>query len=739
MFQELRRRNMFRVAGMYFVVSWLLLQLAVVLEGSLNLPSWFDTFVTVIVMLGFPVAMVLAWAFEMTPEGIKPTESVDREISIRQETGQRLDLLLASLLVLVGAIVLSDRFIPNKMQDASAQLAEPASRPSAPGITADIEQRGTHKDGASKDNLFGNSIAVLPFADLSEKGDQAYFSDGIAEELMNVLAQIPALEVAGRTSSFAFKGKSTSLDEIGDILRVTNILEGSIRKSGDKIRVAIKLINVSTGYQRWSSIYNRDLTDIFAVQDEISQAILTELTPHLIGSPQGTARKSPPIDLQVYDFYLLSKQYAREGTFEAYKRAIEVLDQALVLDPEYVPALVWRAYYEIVVSDAPGFQGVPGVAGVIPIAEASEFALDKINRALELEPSSADALFARATVYSTRAEDTDKAERDYREAIRLKPNFSLAKNDLAVLLESKLNFTEAFQLLEEALSHDPGLVDANFNLFQGYYWRSKFADAQRVLDSWARISPDDKTRQRLQAEFAFDTGDMAKGMKAGMELLEVTPDTPQMVRFLATGWLSLGAYSKVLLSAYDQHHPFALSGELAAGRALAEKNLAARPDDVDHQQVYMDYLFFYGDWQDLTDFYDATYGSVKAVRSSAAYPPFEKLSAALQATGHKHAKAMQEQTRRHIDAQRQQSISLSVLDQEEAVLLIVEGKPDRAMARLNAAFDQGGYDINIKQNPAYRSLAAREDYQDLCKRTLAVINAERAKLGLEPTSLAGDQ
>ena len=739
MFQELRRRNIFRVAGMYFIVSWVLLQLAVILEGSLNLPSWFDTFVTVMVLLGFPIAMIVTWAFELTPDGIKLTEVTKRKNQIPEKTGQRIDMILVVLLIGVGAIVLSDRFIPKSPNDSIIDSNINSPSGATKSGTANIDPALDTSKSKTGTAVVAKSIAVMPFVDLSEKGDHAYFSDGIAEELLNVLAQIPELEVAGRTSSFSFKGKDMSFSDIGDILQVANILEGSVRKSGQKVRVTAKLVDAETGFQRWSSTYNGDLTDIFAVQDDISQAIVKELTPHLSGGPQETVPKSSPVDLQVYDLYLLSKQHAQGGTFEDYKRAIEVLDQALLLDSNYAPALVWRGYYEIVVSDAVGFQGVPGVEGVVPIAQAIPFALEHINKALEIEPRSADALFARATVYSTRQKDVDKAERDYREAIRLNPNFSLAKNDLAVLLESKLEFEEAFELLEEALAHDPGLVDANFNLFQGYFWRSKFSDAQRVLDNWARISFEDKTRQRLQAQFTFDTGEMAKGVKSAMELLEQSPDNPILLRLMATSWLSLGSYSKVLLSTYDQHHPLALSGlgEEAEARALAEKNLATRPDDVEHQQVYMDYLFLHGDWARLTNYYEQTYGDVKSLKESDAYPPFEKISAALQETGHKHFKAMRDETRRHINAQRKQNISLSVLDQEEAVLLVIEGKPDLAMERLTAAFDKGAYDINIKLNPVYNRLSDRADYKALCKRTLAVINAERAKLGLEPTKLAG--
>ena len=584
------------------------------------------------------------------------------------------------------------------------------------------------------------SIAVLPFVDMSAKGDQAYFSDGIAEELLNVLAQIPGLEVAGRTSSFSFKNKNMPIKEIGDILNVSYMLEGSVRKSDDKIRVSVKLINTETGFQRWTSTYGGDLKDIFAVQDEISQAIVTELTPHLSQAfSSSSASKTIRGDLGAYGLYLSSKQYARAGTFEAYLKAAKTLDKALEIDPNYVPALAWRGFYEMMICDAPGFQGVSGVANVPAANDAIPTALEFINKALAIQPNSPDALFARATAFSVRAEDAEKAERDYRRAIELKPNFPLAQNDLAVLLESQLKFEDSLTLFKKALSHDPGLADANFNLFQSYLWRSQFSEAQRVLDNWGRISPEDQTRQRLVAEFAFDTGDMAKGMTLAQNILDKSPDSPQVVRFLASGWLALGEYSKVLLSHYDHHHPFALNGlgDKKEGKALAQKNNQSRPDDVEYQQVYMNYLFLNGDWEALTEFYLRTYGSPKALKDSDSYPPLEKVAAALVATDHPHAKDMIKITRLHINKQRANSITLSVLDQEDAILLILEDKPDEALARLRSAYEKGSYDLNIKLNPVYNRLAGKPAYEALMARMIKAINVERGKLDLDPIVLPG--
>ena len=207
--QELQRRNVFRVASIYAVSGWLLMQLAVVLETTLLLPSWFDTLITILVLIGFPIVVFGAWAFEMTSDGLKPTARVDPESSVAARTGKRLDMILAAAAALLVVVIIGDRVMPSGKVAANQTSVAPEDF----------------------------SIAVLPFADMSPDGDQEYFADGISEELLNVMAQVPGLAVAGRTSSFAFKGQNTDLREIARVLDVAHVLEGSVRKSGNKVRV----------------------------------------------------------------------------------------------------------------------------------------------------------------------------------------------------------------------------------------------------------------------------------------------------------------------------------------------------------------------------------------------------------------------------------------------------------------------------------------------------------------------
>lgn len=701
---EFRRRNIFRVGSVYALTGWMIIRVAIAFESTLGLPDWFDTLITALLIIGFPVALIMAWAFELTPEGVKRTEEVETKDSIAPDTGRRLNIILAGALVLALGFITFDIFNP-RSADAPHTV-----------IKAGVSER---------------SIAVMPFADLSPEGDQEYFSDGISEELLNVLAQVPDLQVAGRTSSFAFKGKNQDLREIGNILDVAHILEGSVRKAGEKIRVTSQLIKVEDGYQMWSSNYDGNLSDIFKVQDEISQSILAELMPQLLGEDKATAIKAPRASMDVYDLYLLSKQYSRGGTYDDYKLAAEALDKALITDPNYVPALAWRGYYEIVLSDAPGFQGVT------PLDIASGRALTWINKAIALDPNSADALFARATLYSTDANTTKEAEADYRRALEIKPNFPIAKNDYAVLLESEFKFEEAFELFKEALSHDPALVDANFNLFQGYFWLSRFEEAQGVLDNWAKISPEDETLQRLTANFAFDTGQMAKGMNLARALEDKTPDTPLLTRFLTLGMFELGENEAVLRSDYSSLNPFALYrlGRYDEAQALAESTIKARPEFTSNQQSYINFLFMQGAFQDLSDYFDQTYQSVETFSESDSYPPFEQVSAALLATNHPQAKAMMKATRAHIDRQRESRISLSVLDIEESVLLVLEGKNAVALDRLEDAYSKGSYDLGIKLNPVYARLDDEPRFEALKTKTLAAINRERQALNLMPIAL----
>ena len=329
---ELRRRNVFRVAAAYLVVGWLILQVIAVIAEPLGLPGWTDTLVIVLLGIAFPVALILAWAFEVTPEGVKLTASVPQGESISGKTGQRLDIIIAGgLAVLIGLIVWQQvtRDVPAGIQPeaATARATGPAD----------------------------NTIAVLPFADLSAQGDQAYFADGIAEEILNVLAQIDALSVTSRTSAFVFRSDSNlSIPDIADALQVRHVLEGSVRTSGGMIRITAQLIDAETDQHLWSDTFDRELNaeNVFAVQDEIAAAITRELATRLGVGINAPVTQRTTTDVDAYSAYLRGRELFFDRNYENLPRSVEALERAVELDPDFIEA---RAVLSMAYAVSPGW------------------------------------------------------------------------------------------------------------------------------------------------------------------------------------------------------------------------------------------------------------------------------------------------------------------------------------------------------------------------------------------------
>ncbi|MFV1998650.1 MAG: adenylyl cyclase, partial [Acidiferrobacterales bacterium] len=319
-FDELKRRNVFKVAAAYVIVGWLIMQAGEVMSPALNLPGWVNSMLAFFLILGFPLAMFFAWAFELTPEGLKKEKDVDRSQSVTSATGQKLNLTIIALLVLgMTFFVWEARFKSNTVIPAKAGTSQPAI----------VVEQSAPKPA---DNF--QTIAVLPFVNMSSDKEQEYFSDGLSEELLNLLAKIPELRVAARTSSFSFKGKDIDIPEIAARLKVAHVLEGSVRKSGNQIRITAQLIQADNGYHLWSETYDRELDNIFQIQDEIALAVVDALKITLLGE----APKVRATDPEAYQLFLEGQFLRRQVTEDSLPRAIDLFKKALEIDPGYVPA-----------------------------------------------------------------------------------------------------------------------------------------------------------------------------------------------------------------------------------------------------------------------------------------------------------------------------------------------------------------------------------------------------------------
>jgi len=439
-FAELKRRKVFRVAAVYGATAFVLLQVADLLKDSLTLPESFMPFILAVTMIGFPIALVLAWAFEMTPDGMLRTSApaageiegiISAPLSQRWPAG--LMALAGMIAMLAGAWWVGRQGAP----DAAA---------GAEDVSGDV--RLAMSDLAEDDRP---SIAVLPFADMSPEQDQEYFVDGMTEEIFITLGKIRDLRVSGRTSAFAYKGEDKDLRDIGDELSVRYLVEGSVRKAGNELRITAQLIDAADGTHLWSDAYDRTLDDVFAIQTEIAEAIAEELRVPL-GLDDGQSLVTPTADVEAYDLYLAGRARMRErGALLA--EAIELFEAAIAHDSMWAPAWAGLAEAtEISVWYPSSYPEGSSASEYIHIAVAK--AERAARRALELDPDNASALVALGSVHRDRAE-WEESETTYLRAIALDPDNAEAHQQYGELLLNIGRVAEAVRATDRAAVLDP--------------------------------------------------------------------------------------------------------------------------------------------------------------------------------------------------------------------------------------------------------------------------------------------
>ncbi|MGB5334717.1 MAG: hypothetical protein WBN07_03785 [Woeseiaceae bacterium] len=485
--QELKRRNVIRVGVLYLVAAWLLLQITDVLSSLLPVPESAGPLVILLLVLGFFPVLIFAWVYEMTPEGLKREAEIDRSQSVTQHTGTKINTLIIVLLVLAIGGLIADRLIPE-----AAVTTAPTEASSQVG-DSEIAKDGL--PSLSGDEVPGEnaSIAVLPFADLSPEGDQEFFSDGIAEEILNVLVRIENLKVASRTSSFGFKGQGVlGIPAIAEKLGVRHVLEGSVRKAGETVRITAQLIDARTDAHLWSDTYDRTLTteNIFAIQDEIAQAIVDQLG--LIVGDQGerpAPRKTVTANLDAYSMYLEAKGIFHRRSHDNVPDMVALLERAVELDPDFAEAWASLASaYSIV----PGWNlGTPdeylpralqaadrasalndrlslpyAIRGSIASDRNDQIgALEHLAEAVEREPNSLHLHYVRGAVLLELG-FFDRAEDDFRQCLRIDPAYEICRRFLSFMLLFQGNEAEAATLFEIGMLRGQRSWR---NTFLGYY------------------------------------------------------------------------------------------------------------------------------------------------------------------------------------------------------------------------------------------------------------------------------
>jgi adenylate cyclase len=423
-FAELKRRNVYKVAVAYAVVGWLLVQVATQVFPFFEIPNWTVRLVVLAIVIGFPIALVIAWAFELTPEGLKRTEDVDPGAQAHSKSHAWVYVVIVGALLSVGLFFIG-------------------------------RYTGRNNGGAAHTESPSNkSIAVLPFVNMSSDREQDYFSDGLSEELLNQLAQIPQLRVIARTSSFSFKGKEVDVATIAKALNVANVLEGSVRKSANTLRVTAQLVRTSDSSNLWSQTYERQMTDVFKVQDEIAGDVVAALKVKLL--PTQLPKTQRTLNAEAYEHYLRGMDISRQDRLETSQLAAAEFQKAIALDRNYANAYVALALAQAQaadIADSPAQR-----------AEEIKQSLATVEKAIVLAPDLASGYSRRGFLRYSRAWDWQGAAADFKRALAMDPDNAELLSSYSRNLFFNGSQTEGIAMARKATVIDPLSLDIWHNL-----------------------------------------------------------------------------------------------------------------------------------------------------------------------------------------------------------------------------------------------------------------------------------
>ena len=466
LFDELKRRNVFKVSIAYIVMAWLVMQVADVILNNITAPEWVFHVLLLFLAIGFPFAVFFAWAFEMTPQGLKREHEVDRSQSITTQTGRKLDFLIIGVMVVALAYLAYDKFILDPSRDA--ELVQATTQ-------AVTEQVVTEREESAES---ANSIAVLPFVNMSDDASNEYFSDGLSEELLNLLAKIPELRVAARTSSFFYKDKlgTITLAAVAQQLGVTHLLEGSVRKSGNRVRITVQLIKAVDGFHLWSETYDRTLDDVFVVQDEIASKVAQALKVTLMGK----SRADRNIDPEAYTLFLKGRHFALQRGAENHQKSEQALLQAIELEPGYAQAWASLAmsYY-----DQTRFNVKTREEGVA-------LAKNAIERAKSLDPDLGVAWGIDSFLKKNLDRDWGTAQTAINKAYELEPNNNNIRVWRASMATTIGKLDDAVELYEQAFSNDPLGLSLHSALGNAYMRVHRYDEAIEIFAKQVELKPD---------------------------------------------------------------------------------------------------------------------------------------------------------------------------------------------------------------------------------------------------------
>ena len=520
-FTELKRRNVYRVGIAYAIASWLVLQVIDVVEPIIGVPEWVPKLILVLLALGLPLVLIFAWAYEMTPDGLRRASAIDPTQSITPETGRRLDRMIIGVLIVAVAVMAIDQYVLDSRTGPAPMEEEPAT-------AAEGDSQTGSAPAGELTTTEAPSIAVLPFMNMSADESSTYFSDGLADTLLHMLAQIREIRVAARTSSFQFRDQNTDITQIAEALNVGTVLEGSVQKAGNKIRITAQLIEAETGYHLWSGNFDRDLDDVFAIQDEIATEVVAALKVSLLGESAEKLTQHGTDNVEAYTEFLLGINDLNEYTFESLPRAEQHFRKAIELDPDY--ALAWAQLGNTYIT----MLGT-GIGRRTDMVERAKQAAD---RALAIDPEMAMAI----AVLGDAEEETgnvDLAEELYLRAMQLSPNDTTVSGSYAWLLIMQNRGDESLEILQRALTVDPLSTQIHNVMALHYRFARQYEDGLEITERLRDIAPTSPLPYYRAAEIEFARGNWAQATVLTRQAFELDPDDPELALMIGEYYLAM--------------------------------------------------------------------------------------------------------------------------------------------------------------------------------------------------------
>ena len=546
LFSELKRRNVYKVAVAYAVVGWLVIQVTATIVPALHLPDGLTSAVVVLILVGFPVALVIAWAFEMTPEGMKRTADVSPDEVLPRWSRRKFGAFVVGASVIAAAL-LAYQFFKSATAPATDEIA----------ATKSIPQK---------------SIAVLPFLNLSADKNDEYLSDGMTEELLNVLTKVKSLHVPGRSSSFAFKGKNEDdiFRKVGEQLHVNTVLEGSVRKAGDKLRITAQLVNVADGYHLWSETYDRDMKDILAMESDVARRVVEALQVQLGVDEERAFAKKPTENPEAHRLYLLGRYHFAKFTRAGWTNAIHYFEQALQVDPNFALAYCGLA-------DTYGWAG----GQLMPGREAWAKEMELAQKALDLDPNLAEAHLSMGTaLFSVLGPHASEKELD--RAVELNPNLPLIYDQYGWTFSEMGRFDDAIAAEKKALQLDPLNTFLNTDLAFFLYWAHRYEEATTQIRKTLELDPNNAFAHSILGWCLIWKGNKAEAT-AEFQKSTTLDDLPWYVSSLGYAYAASGDRAK---AEQILHH----LDELAKQRYVSPANRAAVYLGLGENEKALDWL-----------------------------------------------------------------------------------------------------------------------------------------------------